>query len=123
MQPTRFIRSSRLVLLLATSWSCARHAVVRSPEVSPMQTQLSAEERAAGWRPLFDGQSTNGWRAYRSQTMPTGWRVTDGTLTKEQPTEDILTKDQFGDFELALDWKIGTGGNAGIFYRATEEYD
>src|SRR5205823_3434687 len=44
MQPTRFIRSSRLVFLLATSWSCARHAVVRSPEVSPMQAQLSAEK-------------------------------------------------------------------------------
>jgi Domain of Unknown Function (DUF1080) len=88
-----------------------------------MQNQVTAAERAAGWRLLFDGSSTTGWRGYKSSAMPAGWHVVDGTLTKTAPTGDILTVDQFGDFELALDWKLAPGGNAGIFYRGTEEYD
>ncbi|GAC1648298.1 MAG: hypothetical protein NVS4B3_03660 [Gemmatimonadaceae bacterium] len=84
---------------------------------------LSAEERAAGWRLLFDGRSLAGWKGYRSDTMPAGWRVVDGTLTKDGVPNDLLTREQFGNFELALDWKLSSGGNSGVFYRATEEYD
>ena len=84
---------------------------------------LTAEERSAGWRLLFDGTTTTGWRGYKSAAMPNGWRVENGLLTKDTSVEDILTNDQFGDFEFAMDWRIGTGGNAGIFYRGTEEYE
>jgi hypothetical protein len=84
---------------------------------------VTAEQRAAGWRPLFDGRTTAGWRGYKSQAMPAAWHVVDGTLTKAGTTEDIITADQFGNFELAFDWKLSPGGNAGVFYRGTEEYD
>ena len=84
---------------------------------------VTAEQRAAGWRPLFDGRTTAGWRGYKSQAMPAAWHVVDGTLTKAGTTEDIITGDQFGNFELAFDWKLSPGGNAGVFYRGTEEYD
>ena len=84
---------------------------------------LTAEQRAAGWRPLFDGRTTAGWRGYRSQTVPAGWRVVDGALTKSGEVGDLMTRDQFGDFQLAFDWKMSPGGNAGVFYRGTEEYD
>lgn len=77
----------------------------------------------AGWRPLFDGTSTSAWRGYRSQTFPKGWRIVDGVLTKSESVSDIVTRDEFGNFELALDWKLSPGGNSGIFYRGTEEYD
>jgi len=82
---------------------------------------LSPEQRAAGWRPLFDGRSTAGWRGYRQQTVPSGWRAVDGTLTKTGTSGDIITKEQFGDFQLAFDWKLAPGGNAGVFYRGTEQ--
>jgi Domain of Unknown Function (DUF1080) len=84
---------------------------------------LTAEQRAAGWRSLFDGRTTVGWRGYKSQTVPAGWHVVDGALTKEGSTDDIVTKDQFANFELAFDWKLAPGGNSGLFYRGTEEYD
>lgn len=84
---------------------------------------LTAEQTAAGWRSLFDGTNTNAFRGYKSQTLPAGWRIVDGTLTKTGASEDIITKDQFANFELALDWKLSPGGNAGLFYRGTEEYD
>jgi len=106
--------------------ACARRVeVVTSVQpmaVVPVNT-LSAAEQSAGWRMLFDGKTTNGWRGYKEKTMPAGWMVMDGTLMKDRGVGDILTTDQFGDFELALDWKIGNAGNSGVFYRGTEEYD
>jgi hypothetical protein len=86
-------------------------------------TPLTAEQRAAAWRPLFDGTSTSAWRGYKDQAFPAGWTIVDGILTKSGSAHDIMTKDQFGNFELAFDWKLQPGGNAGVFYRATEEYD
>ena len=67
---------------------------------------LTAREKAQGWRLLFDGRTTAGWRGYKQQTMPSGWSVVNGTLTKGSPTEDIVTTGEYGDFELAVDWKI-----------------
>lgn len=84
---------------------------------------LTPEERAAGWRPLFDGRTTAGWRGYRRADMPSGWQVVDGALTRVGQGGDIITSDQFENFELALEWKVAPGGNSGIFYRATEEGD
>jgi hypothetical protein len=52
--------------------------------------------------------------------MPAGWHIMDGTLAKEGPTGDIVTKAQYANFELELDWKLAKGGNAGIFYRGSE---
>ncbi|MDP9203193.1 MAG: DUF1080 domain-containing protein [Gemmatimonadota bacterium] len=86
-------------------------------------TSLTAQQRGAGWRPLFDGTSTSAWRGYKSQAFPAGWKIVDGVLTKSGSVEDIMTRDQFGNFQLALDWKLSPAGNAGIFYRGTEEYD
>lgn len=90
--------------------------------MSAMNT-LTDAQRADGWRLLFDGRTTNGWRGYHEQTVPSGWTVVNGVLTKTGSTGDLITTEQFGDFELDLDWKISRAGNAGIFYRGTEEYD
>ena len=84
---------------------------------------LSDAERRDGWRLLFDGTSLSAWRQYKGDAIPPEWRVVDGMIVKNVPTEDIVTREQFGDFELSFDWKVATGGNAGVFYRATEEYD
>jgi hypothetical protein len=84
---------------------------------------LTPAEKADGWKLLFDGTSTDQWRGYKSQTLPSAWMAMDGTLMKDRPAGDIVTKEQFGNFELSIDWQISKGGNAGIFYRGTEEYD
>lgn len=86
-------------------------------------TPLTAEQIAAGWRPLFDGTSLAAWRGYKEAGVPAGWHIVDGVLTKSGSVNDLITREQFGNFELALDWKLAPGGNAGIFYRGTEEYD
>lgn len=85
---------------------------------------LTDAERAAGWQLLFDGRTTNGWRNFRQQTIRDGWQVVEGALTRVDQGGDIITEEQFTNFELALEWKLspdGPAGNSGIFYRATEE--
>lgn len=81
---------------------------------------LSAEERAQGFRLLFDGSTTLGWRGFRRATMPDGWRVVDGALVRVGAGGDIITVDQFENFELRLEWKVEPGGNSGIFFRVVE---
>lgn len=84
---------------------------------------LTAEQRAQGWRLLFDGETTDGWRGFRRDSMPSGWQVVDGALTRVAPAGDIVAADQFADFELTLEWQVEPGGNSGIFIRATEDVE
>jgi len=86
-----------------------------------MTNRLSASEVQEGWTLLFDGATTRGWRGYRRADMPAGWQVEDGALTRVAEAGDIITEGMFGDFELALEWKVAPGGNSGIFFRVTEE--
>ena len=98
--------------------ACASSA--RSPSVITMP---NTSAQPSPWRSLFDGKSLDAWRGYRSATLPSGWQVANGTFFKTTTTGDIVTRDQFGDFELEFDWKVDKGGNSGVFYRATEEYE
>src|SRR5881396_3611636 len=82
-----------------------------------------AQQPATMWRVLFDGTSLDAWGGYKTDKVPSGWQIADGSLVKDAPVGDIVSKDEFGDFELELEWKIGEAGNSGIFYRGTEEYD
>src|SRR5437879_3379226 len=82
-----------------------------------------AQQSKTVWRVLFDGTSLDAWRGYKTDKVPAGWRIADGSIVKDAPVGDIVSKDEFGDFELELEWKIGEAGNSGIFYRGTEEYD
>jgi hypothetical protein len=90
---------------------------------APMPNTLTAKEKADGWRLLFDGRTTALWRGFRQTTIPDGWKAVDGALTRIGRGGDIVTVDEFGDFELAIDWKLAPNGNSGIFYRVTEDDD
>jgi hypothetical protein len=109
--------------LIAAGCTPVGNSVPAASSTASGATTLSAEQRAAGWRSLFDGTSTSAWRGYKQESLPAGWSIVDGILTKTGSANDIITRDKFGNFELALDWKLAPGGNAGIFYRGTEEYD
>jgi len=85
---------------------------------------LTAAEKAAGWKLLFDGKTTAGWRGFKAPAPDPGWHVTDGALSPDPKTsKDIMTKDQFGSFELAFDWKISPKGNSGVMFHVTEAGD
>ena len=82
---------------------------------------LTPEEQKAGWKLLFDGKTTKGWRNYKSKDINKNWVVKDGALVRENGAGDIVTEDQYEAFELSIDFKISKGGNSGIMFHVTEE--
>jgi len=114
-------RTVAACLLVACCVLAGSLALVAAPQNGGAANTLSAAEKAAGWTLLFDGKTTAGWRAFRGTGMPAGWTVVDGTLARTAKAADIVTVDEFADFELAFEWKIGAAGNSGVMYRATED--
>jgi len=90
---------------------------------APNGNTLTANEKAAGWTLLFDGTTTSGWRGYQQKNAPAGWTVANGELTRSGNGGDLITANQYADFELSIDWKIAANGNSGIFYRGVEAQD
>jgi hypothetical protein len=88
---------------------------------------LSAAPVPAGakspWRPLLQDHGAPEWRGWNTAGFPAGWHVQGAVLSKEGDVDDLVTNQSFANFELQLEWKIGKGGNSGIFYRATRDYD
>ena len=103
----------------AVEWA----ATGRVTDGASLPNSLSSLERATGWRLLFDGESTDGWRAMGGGAFPeAGWEVVDGCLVHRRGGGggDIVYGEQFGDFELELEWKVTPGANSGIKYRVPE---
>lgn len=116
-----------LVLVLAVAGTAVACTAQAEPQpdlagVEPMN-DLTDRERQAGWRLLFDGSTTDGWRGYGRDDMPAGWRVENGMLVRAARGGDIITVEQYENFELVLDWRVGPAGNSGLFYRAVETDD
>ena len=78
----------------------------------------------SNWEFLFDGRNADHWRGYRQEGMPDGWVVRDNMLIAlgqgGDEAGDIVTREQFEDFELSLEWSISEGGNSGIFFHVLE---
>ena len=74
----------------------------------------------AGWRSLFDGQTTAGWREVTGKAFPSEcWRVEKGclrTIVTGGAYQDIRTADTFGSFEFSFEWKVTKAGNSGVKY-------
>ncbi len=109
------------LVLLSSGVACAPNNQPL-PDRSMTPNVLTSRETADGWRLLFDGRSTAGWRGYRKPSISAGWQAIDGSLVRAGDNAgDIVTSDRYRNFELALDWKVLEGGNSGIFYHATEQ--
>jgi hypothetical protein len=100
-------------------------ALVCAPSILAQPNSLSPAEQAAGWKLLFDGKTSEGWRGYRTDSFPTsGWTIEDGCIKSiAGSAPDVMTKAQYTDFELELEWKASEKGNSGICYRVQEKHD
>lgn len=94
------------------------------------QSSSTTQESSEEWKVLFDGKSMAGWRAYNSDEPGTAWKVVDGTLMLDDSEKvddkikdggNLLTVDQYENFELALEWKISPCGNSGIMFNAVAD--
>src|SRR3954452_22951279 len=91
-----------------------------------------AAPKAGPWKSLFDGKTMSAWRIFKTDNAPKMcdapgakdcWEIANGVLRKDGDANDVASKEQFGDFELELEWKIGDASNSGVFYRGTDEFD
>jgi len=84
---------------------------------------LTEAEKKAGWKLLFNGKTTDGWESFRKGGDPTkGWKVVDGALTRAAGgAGDIVTADEYGNYELVLEYKIAKGGNSGLMFHVLRE--
>ncbi len=142
MRPPRALRlRTPLLLALALAALAAGLALgcAEAPETPPdaggmdaarTPNTLSEAEREAGWRLLFDGETTAGWRGYNRAAFPdTGWAVIDGALvvgaTATDPDVaiggDIVTAETFSDFDLKFEFMLSEVANSGVLYRVIEE--
>ncbi len=117
------MKKNRLLWILVTTAliiSCST-----SKNVS--DNHLSKKEREQGYQLLFDGKTMDGWRTYQNKSAES-WEVRNGTLHCKGSsanygaiTADLITKDQYENFDLSVDWKISPKGNSGILYMVTED--
>jgi hypothetical protein len=99
-------------------------AAVAQPAQAP--NTLTAAEKADGWKLLFDGKTTNGWRSFKQPKITgPGWKVEDGILSPvdAKASKDIVTKDKYENFELTFEWRISKLGNSGVMFHVLDVGD
>ncbi|HSM06338.1 MAG TPA: DUF1080 domain-containing protein [Longimicrobiales bacterium] len=129
MKTRRVLRPCLVALLMALVPGCApageadaaSDTADAAAESQEAMNTLTAQERAEGWRLLFDGASLDQWRGFRQETLPGGWVAQDGMLIRTEGGGDIITRDVFQDFELSLEWMVHESGNSGVMFRVSEE--
>ena len=107
-------------LILAAALAVAATGALAA---EPAHNVLTAREKAAGWKLLFDGKTTAGWRVWKKPGVDAGWQVRDGALVCADPkaTDDLITVGKYADFELAWQWRIAPKGNSGVYFHVLEE--
>lgn len=106
---------NRIIALIFCSFFGLSSVLAQMPE-------LSSKEKKAGWILLFDGKTTNGWTTSAGKPVPSGWEVKDGCITtvKDGKGGDIVTVNEYKDFEFSADYNISPGCNSGIKYFYTK---
>ena len=125
--PSELQSASGELMWSTEAWTTVNLVPNRSGSVSPVKSvltknTLSAEEKAQGFQFLFDGSTMNAFRGYKRKDIPKGWVIADDIMAYVPGVEggDLITKEQFGDFDLRLEWKISEGGNSGVIYHVME---
>jgi hypothetical protein len=98
-------------------------------QMNATDNTLTQKEKSDGWKLLFDGTTTNGWHSYGKQTSGKIWSVKDGAFYLDAEAAkslngengDLVTNDEYENFDLKLDWKIGPKGNSGIIFYIQED--
>ena len=102
-----------LVILVGTSPVLA--------ELEQAANYLNDYEQRSGWQLLFDGKTTDGWRNYQSDSVSAKWTISRGVLATSKGGGDLITKEQYDNFELSIEYRISAGGNSGVLFHVTED--
>ena len=93
------------------------------PKIPSGINDLSEKEKKDGWQLLFDGKTTKGWHAYGKSNAGDSWKVQNGAVTISEGKEggDLVTDNEYSNYDLKLEWKISEKGNSGVIFFVHEE--
>jgi hypothetical protein len=100
--------------------------LITGTAMAQTENTLTPQEKAAGWKLLFDGNSTKGWHSYNKKTVGSEWSADNGTLHMDPSKKtgssgtDIVSSDEYENFDLKIQWRISKGGNSGILFLVKE---
>lgn len=121
-----------IVLIILCTSMIACNKPTNETENEPIENALTEQEKTDGWKLLFDGESLDGWKGFKKDTMGTAWTIDDGAIHLDNSQKegfqaksggDIITVDDYENFEFALQWKIQPCGNSGIMFNVIESDD
>ena len=124
-----FSRKTILLGFVFLTFSSIHFAVAQSNNANDaMPNKLTPAEIKKGWKLLFDGSTLTGWKTYNRTDMATSWGVKDGAIfldakkgRSDVAKGDLVTLEDYDDFEFSVEWKISDCGNSGIMYRIVED--
>ena len=126
-----YLLSRKTILLgfVFLTFSSIHFAVAQSNNANDaMLNKLTPAEIKKGWKLLFDGSTLTGWKTYNRMDMATSWGVKDGAIfldakkgRSDVAKGDLVTLEDYDDFEFSVEWKISDCGNSGIMYRIVED--
>jgi type 1 glutamine amidotransferase len=115
----------KTLLVRGAEWAATGSVTIDAWSDQRAHNMLTDAERADGWKLLFDG-SVPLFRSFKKTAMPSqGWVVKNGELIHETNGRggDIVTLDRYANFEFACEWNVAEGGNSGIMYHCSEEFN
>lgn len=121
---------NKIPLLLFASMVYVSNSFSQVKKMNNPDNTLTQKEKNDGWKLLFDGQTINGWHTYGKQNAGKAWSVKDGAFyldaegkknMGENEGGDLVTNEEYENFDLKLDWKIGFKGNSGIIFYIHED--
>lgn len=116
-----------LMVMVIMTLSCKEKAkaTVEEKTGEAMAEVNSEMEKQEEWTVLFDGTSFDAWKEYNADTISENWKLEDGAMVfyppKKYEAQNLVTKKEYTDFVLSLEWKISEGGNSGIFWGVHED--
>jgi hypothetical protein len=122
MKLSQFYSTVLLAVIPLTMLIVSEKAACQSK--NPLPNTLTNQEMKGGWKLLFDGKTTKGWRGVNKDKFPdTGWAVEDGSLTvlPRGRGGDIITDGMYSNFELSFEFKAPVNANSGLKYFVLED--
>lgn len=113
-----------LVLIVLSVLSISWYGQLDATKNFKRTNVIPASVDSSDWVTLFDGTSFEHWRGYNSEEMPSGWAIEDDAMVLtpiEGSSQNIITKKEYTNFILSMDWKISEGGNSGVFWGVFED--
>ena len=101
--------------------------IISCNQVSKKKENQTEQSVKGEWISLFDGKSFDGWHQFNKNKMSTAWEIVDGVMVfdpnkkNENESHDLVTDNEYTNFELSLEWNIAEGGNSGIFWAVKKE--